>query len=207
MYTKRHALCPFLLAVLLGLLIFPASADAGATKEKCKCDLEELNDNEDGAEVTNAAKCFLITDEERDWCTFDIESLESTTASQSELQFDEMLKNLTESQANGALARMFSEHFNQWTMWGQGAAVLREFNDIPREELASEISETLARGEEVLNSCMRKFVASDYPGDGKLIGEGRFGCGVHPNGWLTLRFDFDYFLVYYLREQLHWAVR
>ncbi len=201
MSSKGHK--PLLFGVMLVLLILPVSADAGATKEKCKCDLATANDRNDGAEVSNAAKCFLVTDEERDWCIFDVESLVSSKASEDEVRFDMMLKESIEHSSYDMLTELLSEHFYWWTEWGDGAAVLQNVADIPQHDLRNALSEALTAGEKVLVRCMENFVVRDQMVDEEFIQDDRFGCGVHRSGWLTLKVDVNDVSVYYLREPLY----
>ena len=195
MYVKRA----FLLGLLCMSLLVPSLVDAAATKEKCKCDLETANDNQDGADVSNASKCYLVSDEDRDWCTFDVESLNSST---SDALFDAMLRERTRTQNYDEIVEMFTERFRAWIMWGKGAVMLNEFGVISPEDLIDKISGALANRNHLFLSCVQAFVAGGSEWDRQLEQEDGFGCGVHSNGWLTLVLDFDRFVVYYLRGPL-----
>ena len=210
MSLRLHEVHPIVLWTLLVLMILPASANAAATKEKCKCDLETANDNRDGAEVSNAAKCFLVSDEERNWCTFDIEFMDSPQVFEEEVRFDTMLKTSVEEQDYDKLTRLVSDRFERWTTWGGGASVLYALGDISQNELGPTLSTILSESKDTLVRCMKDFVASsqresgdDRNESGDLMQSGMLGCGIHQSGWLTLKLDVHGFSVYYLREPLH----
>ena len=214
MHMRIHKARPILLGILLVLMILPVTANAEATKEKCKCDLESPNDNMDGAEVSNAGKCFLVSDEDRNWCIFDIEFLRYHQVFEEEFQFDTMLKQSVENQNNNKLTQLLSDRFDFWTTWGDGASVLYKLGDINQDDLGHVLGDILSAGEQGLIKCMTSFITRTQREDGEFMKEDSeliqydmFGCGVHPNGWLTLKLDVNGFSVYYLREPLHESVR
>lgn len=203
MNLRLHETHFIVLCILFALMMSPVSANAAATKEKCTCDLETAHDSRNGARVSNAAKCFLVSDEERNWCIFDIELLESTQVFEEQVQFDTQLKTFVEDEDYDELTQLIGDHFESWTTWGGGASFLYELGDIHPNTLGPTLSTIIFKSKNTVVQCLKDFVASDQGGIGELMQSDMLGCGVHQNGWLTFKLDMNGFSVYYLREPLH----
>ena len=189
MQTKWVALC---LVVCIGLIV--PVAEGAATKAKCKCDLNDANDNEDGAEVTNAAECLLEEDEGDDWCEFEVESLEgSSSHRQFVMQLSESLR-----AGPGVGAELLSARLRKFHEYRRAIAETRGLEP-PSDEVVNEMRNRLGSNKNavLLSSCLEVFAIKGERSL-ELAGDASFGCGVHPSGWLTVGFGFEGFRVLYL---------
>lgn len=181
-----------LLPVISYLIImtWPLPADAQSTADGCSCDLvsrynPQSNDHDrrDGANVVGATSCFLSTHRRREWCSFDIVTQRADSASQR--RHAEVVGGLLEAVGANEIRPIVEELQSEF----RRASELR-FSAVRDRAVLSQLLESLDANQAVLFSCARTFA----PG-----GEGRsahlstttaadFGCGVHPEGWLTLFF-------------------
>ena len=183
--------------VLCIVLYPPFPVNAEATKEKCTCDLATENDRQDGAEVPNASACFLTTYTSREWCIFDVDSLKSSS------RHEDLVAQLGQASAAdepNAVVTLLFERFEQWSERGEAAATLSTLDSSP-EHVLGEIEKRLNEQSTLLLFCSAAFAAGTAVEE--LQGESSFRCGVHPSGWLTVAFDFEWFYVFYLLGPSH----
>ena len=173
---------------------------AGATKEKCSCDLREANDNSDGAEVKNASACTLTINKSRNWCYFTVDSLTSSNRhrqhkSQYRAGYDKSNENSAET-----IVQFFSERFGEWLASSHALGILDSLESpyANTDNVSSRINSDLRESSRLLFFCTKTFFDESNNRSIELTQEGSFGCGVHPSGWLTLAFQFDHFDIYYL---------
>lgn len=181
-------------AVLVIILCAPFPVNAEATKAKCTCDLGSASDRENGAEVTNAAACFLTTDTGRKWCSFDIDSL---IHSNDHRELVATLKGGFSSDRDQSALSALNLRFYNWINNRNGFATIRRFDGNANETLKT-IQSTLDDKQTTILSCLENFQAGGTEDSQELIGDSRVQCGVHRNGWLTLIFGFNHFIVYFL---------
>lgn len=186
----RITLCGLLVIIMLA----PLGVNAEATKAKCTCDLGPKNDRQRGAEVTNAAACFLTTDTGRSWCAFDVESLLSSR------QHRELVRGLTARNNAGnpnTTLNLLTLRFKHWANSRGGSAAIKRF-DGNLNDVLKKIDSGLSANGRTIQLCLRSFSSRQPEQSSEMIGGDELQCGVHPNGWLTLALDFDHFVVYFL---------
>lgn len=186
------ALLAFCLAAFCAVV--PEALHAAATKEQCSCDLGDENDREDGAEVSNASACVLTTHSGRNWCIFDIDTLNGSAA------HGELVARIRAGVAAGdpgLIRAAVDERLRRWLEFGDAARTLDRF-DAPAEPVVAEIDGRLADASDLLLECMAAFVSGERFAVDDLRESNGVACGVHPGGWVTLLFRFDGFDLFYL---------
>ena len=191
--------CAFLSFVLCIVLQMPILVNAMPTPDKCSCNFNEQNDRKDGAEVTNAAACFLSLDRQDEWCSFDVESIKYSDKHRRTIR----LLRETLDDSPGDLVNVLLDRFKEWTNDGtnENFGMIGEYytdSSDGREALFNEIARRLDSENDLLLSCVNDFNIERHGGYDELIGDGRLLCGVLSNGWLTLALDFDRFFIFYL---------
>ena len=187
------------LNVVLCIALFaPLPVSAGATQAKCTCYLTNEGEKKDGADVSNAKACYLTKDTKKKWCTFDVDSLESSSHGRFS-SYGDFLNLLKRSHADQEMtAAFFIDRFVTWYDKGNAVETLNGLNASP-DEVLDKINNGIDNMKSTLHSCVGAFIEKDSTGSFAILqGNDFFGCGVHQSGWLTLTFDFDSFVVNYL---------
>ena len=168
------------------------------TKEKCTCDLGREIDRRGGATVDNASECYLFTDSEREWCIFVVESLNRSR------HHTELVRQLADDTTDrNAIANLFSQRFyGSLEFYGSldrsGGGGTLDGLSYPQRNIIDRMNSALTEHRELLQSCTEVFTTRSSERSETLRGSDTFRCGVHPNGWLTLAFDFRPSRVFYL---------
>lgn len=183
----------FLSFVLCIVLHVPILVNAFPTPEKCSCNFNEPNDRKDGAEVANAAECFLTLYKGDKWCSFDVDSLKNSENHAKSVYL------LHDVDSPEDLVNLLVGRFQDWKDDGtnENFRMIDEYytnSRDGRDEIFGEIVKRLNSQTELLLSCVEAF-KSDYV---ELKVDEEFQCGVHSNGWLTLALNFERFLILYL---------
>lgn len=185
----------------IGLVLALASTGpvrAEATRDKCTCDLRTAGDRQDGAEVRNAAACYLSFDRNRDWCSFDVSALNGSQRHQTVLRDTAELFEATDDPL-AALWPLIAGYLSRPDVRENLASRF----DVDARAALEQAESATKDNWELLSACLDAFF-SGAAGDFRVMQEGDgLACGVDPEtGWLNLEYRFDSWLLIFLSEPL-----
>lgn len=186
--------------VAIGLVLaLTGPARAEATREKCTCDLQATGDRQDGAEIRNAAACYLSIDANRDWCSFDVSALNGSQRHQMVL-----LETANRFQETNDPVQVLEPLISEYLSRPDVEANLATRFDVKAVIALEQARRATEDNQDLLAACLDAFFARK-PGDFQVLqpGDG-LACGVDPEtGWLNLEYRFDTWVLVFLTEPLH----
>jgi len=191
---KNFALSVFA-ALIVALIVASNSNAEPASRDKCTCDLEPGDEQDNGAWVKNAAACWSNEYHARQWCDITVESLENDPGKQ---EFVGNIISLSLDDRGGEAAAMlrnlFENYFERQADADNGSGkpnFLAAANDLPS---------LFDVNGEMISQCLANFaIWHEKPGRFEPIEGDRLHCRIgESSGWLRIGFDFDEVFVLFM---------